>query len=149
MKRPQTVYDVLAMLADYHDQRAQRYRQLAGASVDPKADILLEHLVDLESRSSLVVRGEMEQISPEHAAYPITGPQLSSDAVHAADCCCSDEPSFHDALYCARTSDQRLTELLDRMADCTAAASVVELARRLREFETTKERQIANFTRRD
>lgn len=149
MKQPRTVYDVLVMLADYHDQRALRYRQLVGASVDPQADILLDHLVELETRSSQVIRGEMEQLEPEHATYLITGPQLSSDAIHAADCCCSDEPSFHDALGCALTSDQRLTELLDRMADCTAAASVVELAQRLREFETTKERQIAKFTRQD
>ncbi len=52
MKQPRKVYDVLAMLADYHDQRAQRYRQLAGASVDSQADILLEHLVDLEAGNS-------------------------------------------------------------------------------------------------
>ena len=65
MKQPRTVYDVLAMLADYHEQRARRYRQLAGAGVDSQADILLEHLLDLETRSSQVIRGEMEHLSPD------------------------------------------------------------------------------------
>lgn len=149
MKQPRTIYDVLAMLLEYHDRTALRYRELATACVDSQTDILLDHLVELQTQSAQMIRGEMEHLSPEHSTYLITGPQLTHDTIHSSDNCCGDNPSFDDTLECALVPDPRLTELLDRMTDCTAAESVVELAQRLREFETTKDRQIASFTRRD
>ncbi len=130
-------------------QRAKQYEQLGQPSVDPRADILLEHLVELETHSMKVIRSEMEQLAPEHSTYLISGPTLSSDAIHAAQCRCEGEPSFHDALSCALTSDRRLDELLDRIKDCSAATSVIELAKRLRDLEHTKDQQIAKFTRED
>lgn len=46
MNQPRTIFDVLAMLADYHQQRAEQYEHLSGAISDPRTDILLEHLVE-------------------------------------------------------------------------------------------------------
>ncbi len=149
MNQPRTIYDVLSMLVEYHDNKALRYRELSGVSVDPQSVILLDHLVELQTESARVIRGEMEHLSPQHSTYLITGPQLSTDVAHSLDGCCGENASFADTLECALTPDPRLAELLDRMADCTAAESVVELANRLREFETTKDRQIASFIRRD
>lgn len=149
MEQPRTIYDVLRMLLEYHDQKALRYRELAGSSVDSQSGILLDHLVILQTQSAQVIRGEMEHLSPEHSTYLITGPQLSAAVAHPEDCRGGDKPSFDETLRCALMPDQRLTELLDRLAECTTAASVVELAQRLREFETTKQRQIANFARQD
>ncbi|WP_153557668.1 hypothetical protein [Roseimaritima sediminicola] len=149
MNQPRTVDDVLKMLGDYHQQRGERYRQLADESTDPLADLLLEHLVELESQSVRVIRTERERLAPAHATYLISGPQLSSEALHAADCSCGHDPSFQDALGCALRSDQRLGEILDRLANCSAAGSVVELAERLQAFETTKDREIAKYVRQD
>ncbi|QDS94832.1 hypothetical protein FF011L_36140 [Roseimaritima multifibrata] len=149
MNQPNTIYDVLGMLADYHQQRAERYERLCKASVDPKADILLKHLVELETDSMNVVRDEMQRLPPEHSTYLLSGPRLSSEALHAVECNCKDESSFQEALSCALVSDQRLDELLDRIEDSTAAPSVIELAKRLREVEHMKGRQIAKFTRED
>ncbi|TWU17263.1 hypothetical protein Pla52o_52690 [Novipirellula galeiformis] len=149
MNQPNTIYEVLVMLADYHQQRAKRYKQLSNASTDPRAEILLEHLVELETHSMDVIRSEMEQLAPEHSTYLISGPRLSSEAIHAAECRCEGEPSFDDTLSCALTSDRRLDEWLDRIEDCSAAPTVIELAKRLRDFEHTKDQQIAKFTRED
>jgi len=149
MNQPNTIYDVLVMLADYHQQRAKQYEQLGKASVDPRAGILLEHLVELETHSMQVVRSELQQLTPEHSTYLISGPTLSADAIHAAQCRCEGEPSFLETLSCAFTSDRRLDELLDRIGDSSAAPSVIELAKRLRDLENTKDQQIAKFTRED
>ncbi len=149
METPRTIYDVLSMLFDYHLRRADRYRELAKASVEPRATILLEHLVQLERESVKVVRSEMDKLSPDQATFLLSGPTLSTEAMHAADCQCEGDPTFDDTLDCALTSDRRLEELLDRIEDCSAALSVGELATRLRELETTKNRQIAKFIRED
>lgn len=111
--------------------------------------ILLEHLVQLEEHSSKVIQSEIKELSPEHSTYLIAGPTLSADAVHAAECRCEGQPNFQDVLACALTSDRRLDELLDRIEDCSAAPSVMELAKRLRDLEQTKDQQIAKFTRED
>ena len=152
MKTPRTIYDVLSMLAGYHQQRAKRFAELEKKSVDPRADILLGHLVESETQSAQVIRSEMEQLLPEHSTYLLSGttfPTLSADALHAAAGQCDDRPTFEAALGCALTSDRRLDELLDRIEYCSAAASITELAKRLREFENTKDRQISMFTRED
>ncbi|EGF24390.1 hypothetical protein [Rhodopirellula baltica] len=149
MNQPKTIYDVLVMLADYHELRSKKFEQLVKASVDSRASILLEHLVELETHSMHVVRAEMEQLTPEHSTYLISGPTLSTEAIHASECCCEGEPSFNDVLACASASDQRLDELLDRIEDFTAAPSVIELAKRLRDLQQTKDIQISNFTRED
>jgi len=149
MNQPNTIYDVLVMLANYLQQRATQFEQLGKASVDPRAGILLEHLVELETHSMQVIEAEMQQFTPEHSTYLIAGPKVSSDAMHAAECRCEDEPSFQDTLSCALTSDRRLDELLDRIEDCSAAPSVIDLAKRLRDLERTKDQQIAKFTRED
>lgn len=147
--KPQTVYDVLALLGEYHDARATRYKELEKASADPRADILLHHLVDLERQSAKVIRLEMERLPREHSTYLLTGPTISPAAMHVADCRCESSSSFEDILRCAMTCDERLEELLDRIEDCSAATSIGELAKRLRELEMTKCREIAKFTRED
>lgn len=149
MNQPSTIYEVLAMLADYHYQRAERYEQLRRESGDPRAKLLLEHLVELEGRSLRVIRSEMNDLSPKQSTYLIAGPGLSVDAMHASECRCHDAPSFEDSLECALRSDQRLDELFDRIADSSAASRVTELAERLREIERIKSREIAKFTRED
>lgn len=149
MTQPRTIYDVLSMMAEYHERRARRYRELSAASDDPQTGILLDHLVELETESASVIRGEMEHLSPDHATYLVTGPTLRRECVDVDDPCAGDNLSFDDAVGCALESDQCLTELLDRLADCTAAESVVQLAKRLREFETMKEQRIAKFARQE
>ncbi len=149
MNQPATIYDVLEMLADYHRQRAKRYEKLGETSDDAMAQILLEHLVELENQSTQCIDAEMQTLAPEAATYLISGPRMSQDALHAADCQCEQQPSFSDALACAFTSDQRLDELLDRMEDCTAAQSVIDLAKRLRDLEHLKYQRIAKFSRQD
>ena len=126
-------------------RKSKTFEQLGKVSVDPRADILLEHLIELETHSMQVVRAEMEQLTPEHSTYLISGPTLSADAIHAEKCCCESKPSFDDVLACALASDRRLDELLDRIEDCTAAPSVISLAKRLRDLQQTKDMQI--FTR--
>lgn len=74
---------------------------------------------------------------------------LSEEASLASDCHCVDDPSFHDALTCALTSGPLLEELFSRLEGSSAAASVLDLVKRLRELQQTRERQIANFTRQD
>lgn len=149
MNQPKTIYDVLMLLVDYHQLRCKTFEHLVEVSNDSRAKILLEHLVELETHSMLVVRAEMEQLTPEHSTYLISGPTLSSDAMQAATCCCESKPRFQDLLTYALASDRRLDELLDRIEDCTAAQSVIELAERLRDLQHTKDMQISNFTRED
>ncbi len=149
MNQPTTIYEVLAMLADYHQQRAKQYEQLGCASTDPRAKMLLEHLVELEEHSFTVLQTEMKGLSREHSTYLMKGPAISVGAMHASACRCSGEPSFDDSLACVFTSERRLEEFFDRIENSSAASSVTELAKRLRDLEHTKSQQIANFTRQD
>ncbi len=147
MKEPKTVFEVLQMLEEYHAQRRDTYQRLAGDSTDTMAQILLEHLVELEDHSLNVVRIEMEQLDSRHSTYLTSGPILSSEITHAKDCRCESKPSFQDALACALTSDRLLDGLLHRLEGCSAAPSVLHLAERLRDLEETKDIQVAKFTR--
>lgn len=149
MNQPNTIYEVLAMLAIYHQKRAKQYEQLGSASTDTRAKILLEHLVELEEHSIKAIQSEMKDLSPAQSTYLITGPALSVGAMHAAACRCEGEPSFDDSLECALTSDSRLEEFFVRIEDSSAASSITALAKRLRDLERTKSQQIANFTRED
>lgn len=149
MNQPTTIYDVLEMLATYHKQRAKKYEQLGSTSTDPRAKILLEHLVELENNSYNVTHSEIKNLASEHSTYLITGPAISADALHAAECRFDGQVSFGDTLNCAFASAQLLNEMFDRIEDSSAASSVTELANRLRDLEGTKSKQIANFTRRD
>lgn len=97
MNQPKTIYDVLVMLADYHQLRCKTFEHLGEVSDDSRAEILLEHLVELETHPMHVVRAEMEQLKPEHSTYLISGPALNSEAMHAAECCCESKPSFQTA----------------------------------------------------
>jgi len=63
MNQPRTIQDVLPMRVEYHDNKTQRYRELAGVSVDPRFVILLDHVVELRTESARVIRGEMEHLS--------------------------------------------------------------------------------------
>lgn len=146
---PQTVYDVLVMLAEYHEARASRYAELAKTSRDPRADLLLEHLVGLESQSARVIRAELHDLSRDQSTYLPSGPPISPSATHANDCACDSDPSFRSALTCAMASDRCVDEWLDRIENSSPAATIAELAKRLRDFETTKSREISKFTRED
>lgn len=149
MRNPQTVYDILQLLEKYHGERHATYGRLASQATDPMAQILLEHLVELEDHSLKVVRSEMQQLDPKHATFLTSGPVLSAEVTHASDCHCADNPTFQEALACALESDHLLDQLLHRLEGCSAARSVLDLAKRLRDLEETKDRQIANFTRMD
>ena len=149
MSNPRTVYEILQMLEEYHAERKITYQRLACESTDAMAQILLEHLVELEDHSLKVIRIEMEQLDPQHATYLTSGPVLSREVTHAKDCRCGNDPSFQDALACVFTSDRLLDGLLHRLEGASAALSVLHLANRLRDLENTKDRQIANFTRQD
>ncbi len=149
MKNPKAVYEILQMLEEYHGEGLTTYQRLGREATDSMAQILLEHLVKLEDHSLQVIRGEMKQLNPQHAAYLTSGPMLSNEVIHAKTCRCGSDPTFQDTLGCALESDHLLDQLLHRLEGCSAAASVLHLAERLRELEETKERQIANFTRMD
>ncbi len=149
MNQPSTIYEVLTILADYHRQRAKQYEQLGTVNTDPRAEILLQHLVELEEHSFEVIQSEMKDQSPEHSTYLIAGPALSVSAMHAAECQCAGEPSFENSLECALSADRGLEELFARIENSSAAPSVTELAKRLRDLERTKRQQIAKFTRED
>lgn len=149
MKQPSTIYEVLTMLADYHQQRSKQYEQLGVSSDDPRAGILLEHLVVLEEHSIKVIQSELDELSPDHSTYLSTGPELSVGAMHGAECRCHGKPSLDDALECAFKSDRRLEEYFSRIESSSAALSVRELAKRLRDLELLKSRQVARFARED
>ncbi len=149
MSVPQTISDVLQMLLEYHKSRCQQYRKLAQTSPDEQTRILLEHLVELDESAAKIIRLEISGLPPGQTTYLTHGPAIGNEVTHAVDCKCDAEPNFYEALNCAFTSDRQLDELLDRLEGCTAATSVVELAKRIREMEQTKDRQIANFTRMD
>ena len=149
MDNPRTVYDIVQLLEKYHDERHATYGRLASEATDAMAQILLKHLVELEDHSLSVVRGEMQQLDPQHTTYLTSGPVLSQEVTHASDCRCWSNPTFQEALACALESDHLLDQLLHRLEGCSAAPSVLDLAKRLRDLEETKERQIANFTRMD
>ncbi|MEZ6151144.1 MAG: hypothetical protein R3C09_13560 [Pirellulaceae bacterium] len=149
MSNPRTVYELLQLLEKYHADRLSTYAGLASQATDTMAQILLEHLVELEDHSLKVVRGEMQQLDPKQTTFLTSGPVLSDEATHASDCHCDDNPTFQEALACALESDHLLDQLLHRLEGCSAAASVLSLAKRLRDLEETKNRQIANFTRQD
>ncbi|TWU40086.1 hypothetical protein Q31b_34300 [Novipirellula aureliae] len=149
MKNPRTVYEILQLLQQYHEQRFATYRRLATETTDTMAQILLEHLVGLEDHSLEVIRIELEQLDPGHATFLTSGPVISEEFTHAKDCRCESTPSFSEALACVLTSDHMLDELLRRLEGCSAAGSILGLAKRLRDLEETKDRQIANFTRMD
>lgn len=149
MTNPRTVYEVVAILEDYHARRLANYTRLLSDASDEMAKILLEHLIKLENHSLTVVRAELKQLDSKRTTYLSSGPVLSEAATHASDCNCGEDPSFHAALTCALTSDHLLEELFLRLEGSSAAASVLDLVKRLRDLEETKERQIANFTRPD
>ncbi len=149
VSNPRTVYELLQLIEKYHDERRTTYASLASQATDTMAQILLEHLAELEDHSLKVVRGEMQQLDPKHSTFLTSGPMLSDEATHASDCHCTGNPTFQDALACALESDHLLDQLLHRLEGCSAAPSAISLAKRLRDLEETKDRQIANFTRQD
>lgn len=146
---PKTSYNILQMLEKYHQQRRDTYHSLARSTDDERTRVLLEYLVRLEDDVLEILRGEMEQLSPDQASYLLPGSALTIEPTHAMDCQCSDQPSFDAALTCALTSDEALDELIDHLQASCAAQSLQDLAARLREAERIKDRQIAKFTRED
>lgn len=149
MKNPKTVYEVVQILEDYHARRLATYTRLHCDASDAMAKILLEHLVTLEDHALKAVRGELKELDPQRSTYLSSGPMLSEEASLASDCHCADDPSFQAALTCALTSGPLLEELFSRLEGSSAAASVLDLVKRLRDLQQTRERQIANFTRQD
>lgn len=146
---PRTVYELLKMLETYHQQRHDSYLQLASRGTDERACILLHHLGKLEENAINIIRDERDHLKPDQATYLTSGPTLTIAPSHAMDCKCDGDPTFDDALRCALTSDDALDELIDRLAGSSAAASIQDLATRLRDVERTKDREIAKFTRED
>lgn len=64
-------------------------------------------------------------------------------------CRFDDDSTFDDTLACALASGEFRREVLDAIERTSAASSVVQLAKRLRELDGIQSRQIANFTRTD
>lgn len=146
---PRTVGDLMNLLENYHQSRHDTYSHLADVSTDERTTMLLSHLKKLEASTLQVVRDEMKSGGDKHSTYLSSGPSLSLDPLHVADCHCDTDPNFQEALDCAWKSDAALTEVIDRLSGATAASSIQELATRLRELEETKIREIAKFTRED
>ena len=149
MSNPRTIYDILQLIESYHGRRRATYARLARETTDAMAQILLEHLVELEDHSLKVIVAEMQQLDPKHATYLTLGPLVSQEVTHASDCHRAGDPTFQEALACAFESDHLLDQLVSRLEGCSSAQSVLDLANRLRDLEETKDRQIANFTRQD
>jgi len=147
--KPVTVFEIIQLLQQYHQRRQENYQRLAEGATDERTATLLNHLVELEAMAQRIIGSELSQLSPDHSTYLSSGPELNIDPAHAADCRCGSAPSFEDALGCALTSDLAVFDMIDRLGGSSAAASVQELATRLRELEETKDRQIARFTRPD
>jgi hypothetical protein len=146
---PKDAYQVLELLESYHRARRDNYLQLHSRAKEDRVSLLLEHLAGLEKEAIEVIADERARIPKGKATYLLSGPTLTIDPAHAVDCRCGPAPTFDDAVWCALSSDEALDELIDRLAGSTPAASIQELASRLREFERTRERQIANFARPD
>lgn len=146
---PRDTYEVLEHLERFHRTREDTYRQLLSSAVEARVSLLLERLIELEEEAGRAIAGEREPMEEGRTTYLLSGPTLTIKPAHAADCKCESSPSFDEALECALTSDTAVLELIDRLAGSSPAASVQELAGRLREFEQTRERQIAIFIRPD
>src|SRR5690606_27261295 len=101
---------LLNLLQNYHQSRHETYSRLAGVSTDERTTMLLHHLAKLEASTLQVVRDEMTSGGGKHSAYLSSGPTLSLDPLHVADCHCDTDPNFHEALNCAWQSDAALTE---------------------------------------
>ncbi len=149
MRNPKTVHEVFEALQQYHQQRATTYKDLAAEATGAMAKMLLEHLVELEDQSKAVVSAELEKLSKRHTNYMTSGPAISRQVNHVADDESDQPPSFQEVLVAALTVNPKHDELLDRLDSGGAPAPVQELAKRLREFEQTKQRQTVKFTRMD
>lgn len=149
MNNPRTIYELLQMLENYDDQRRSDYERLSIEAIDPPVKILLDHLAAIQDHSLKVIRDELAQLDPKQATYLMTGPLLSRKFNDANKCCCDNKSTFEDKLACALASDELRGELLRRLEGGSAAPSVLNLAKRLRELEAIQGRQIANFTRQD
>lgn len=146
MTNPTTVYGVLQKLAVYDDRRRSDYMRLKERATDPRSQILLDHLVRLEDHALKVLQGELEQLDPEQTTYLMSGTAPKVAFNHPEGCRCDDDPSFQDILACTLASAQLRGELLGALEGGSAAASVSDLAKRLRELETLQGQQLANFT---
>ena len=146
---PQTVYEVLGALESIHVRRRDNYKQLASRSSDERALLLLHRLAELEEVVVEEIHEEHARLNPDHATYLPLGTGLTSGPTHGVDCQCGSNPTFEEALDCVLSSDGPLDELIDELADSSAAQTVQDLAARLRDFERTRDRQIANFARED
>jgi len=149
MSNPRTVYEILQLLEDCHASRLATYRQLVKDVYDATARILLEYLTKLEHHSLRAVRDEMQQLDPHRTTYMTSGPVLSHAVMDARECRCDTRSNIQDMVECALEADRLTDELLHRLEGSSAARSVRELAKRLRELKEIKGRQIAEFTRQD
>lgn len=149
MSFPGTIYNVLEMLINYHDQRRCRYLELSQQSDDASTKLLLEHLAVLDENALKMVRGEAANLDPNHATFMMSGPTVGLDIHQAAECKSHHHPTFEEALDCVFESDSSLEGLVHRLEGSSAAPSVIELAKRIRELERTKSQQIAKFIRAD
>ena len=149
MESPRTIYEVLQELRDYHNRRLADYKRQSMEMTDPDKKILLEHLICLEEHSQKSIQEDLDQITPEQSTYLATASPLPGHRGLADLCRCDDNSTFDDTLACALASGKVRREVLDAIERSSAASSVVQLAKRLRELEEIQGRQIANFTRTD
>ncbi len=145
----QTDYEVLDTLESIHRCRRDQYKQLVSCCTDDRARLLLQRLEELEEIAVTEIHDEHERLHPDQATYLPLGTDLTSGPTHGVDCQCGSNPTFDEALECVLSSDGPLDDLIDQLADSSAATSVQELAARLSEFERTRDRQIARFATED
>lgn len=146
---PATVHEALQLLRSYHQRRRKIYRKLAASATDERTQILLQELIALEDRAIQIVGDEDQDLGAAANTYLLPGPTLIIDPDQGMEGLSGPQPTFDEILFSSLSSDAALDELIDLIAGSTAAASIQDLAQRLREHERTKDRQIANFTRKD
>lgn len=145
---PRTTGEVLTSMASYHSRRRDNYRQLAGEAPDGPVRLLFGRLVELEDFAITIIGDEHAHLQPARGGYLPMGPTTTINQDSASGHC-HPHTTIGDAVSCALSSDDGLDELVDLLESSSAAASVQELASRLRELERSRDRQIASFVRED
>lgn len=149
MSTPHTVRDALGELKAYHEARADRFQELRDQGGDSATNLLLEELLKLEEESVEIIYQEQQYLGGRDQTRLFQGSAFTNESPHSATCQCDSSPTFDEAVSCALAKDDQVDALIDRIAGATAADSIRELPRRMRDLEQIKARQIANYLRQD
>ena len=149
MSIPTTVSDALHELRVYHEARAERFQELRDQGGDARTNLLLEELQKLEKESIQIISEEQDDLGVRDQTRLFRGSAFTNAPPHSATCQCGSSPTFDETISCALAKNDQVDALIDRIDGATAANSIRELARRMRDLEQTKARQISSYLRED